>query len=672
MTAARISLLSVSLLLVALQTLGQEGSPGALLPIPQPVLDRMDPLVREQLRESHAAVEQQLAARARGVQTAQGDASLGAELGRLGMLYMAYELFDEALPVLSNAERLAPADNRWLYYLGLTQQLRGVYDESARYFEHHVKREVTSAASWIRLGEVELRAGRPEAARAAFERARTLDGADSAARFGLGRLAAQAGRFDEAVGHFEAVLAAQPAANAVFYPLALAYRELGENEKARTYLAQRGSLTVSFPDPLNRHLSELATGAGVYLTRGFQALRAGRRDLARQAYQTAVEADPENVSARLAYGVVLGNDGDYEQALEQFQAAALVEPSNPQLHASLGTCLMQLDRVEEAIASYRRSLALAPDYGDARVKLASALARAGRAQEALAALAAQLEREPRDVGALLLRARLARQMGHVDQAWSATVALLGVEPGHVEGRLLEADLQLERGDLAAAERGYGALADDELEGAAAARLALGLGNLASLEGDATRAIAQYEQAIEHDASLHLAHFQRANVLARSGRFADAASGYAETVAVRPRFEPAHLRRAQALLLLDRQADAREALEEAVAAVPRSIELRHELARLLATSSEDAVRDGARALSLAQEVVGERRTADFEETVAMAFAELGDFARARTWQERVVARTRQAGRTDLLAGQEARLADYRRGQPCRTPWRPGAT
>ena len=49
---------------------------------------------------------------------------------------------------------------------------------------------------------------------------------------------------------------------------------------------------------------------------------------------------------------------------------------------------------------------------------------------------------------------------------------------------------------------------------------------------------------------------------------------------------------------------------------------HGLARLLATSPDDHVRDGQRAMTLVQDLVKQGRTLELGETLAMALAELG--------------------------------------------------
>ena len=109
----------------------------------------------------------------------------------------------------------------------------------------------------------------------------------------------------------------------------------------------------------------------------------------------------------------------------------------------------------------------------------------------------------------------------------------------------------------------------------------------------------------------------------------------------------------------RYAEARRTLDETSARFPGDVATRHLLARLLAVSPDDAVRDGARAVELAQSVVDEQPALDHLETLAMAMAEAGRFDDAVTWQQRALEAERQAAggnspqRLDRLALYQAR-------------------
>jgi tetratricopeptide (TPR) repeat protein len=158
-----------------------------------------------------------------------------------------------------------------------------------------------------------------------------------------------------------------------------------------------------------------------------------------------------------------------------------------------------------------------------------------------------------------------------------------------------------------------------------------------------------------------------DTLRKGGRFDASLKPYAEVVRINPRHAEARFSYAMALVRLRRYKDAKEWLEESARAQPDRPELAHALARLLAAAPDDAVRDGARAMALVQDVVKGNQTTSVGETMAMALAELGQFSNAVEVQRGVIAAAEQAGMSADVRRMTANLARYERRQACRTPW-----
>ena len=136
---------------------------------------------------------------------------------------------------------------------------------------------------------------------------------------------------------------------------------------------------------------------------------------------------------------------------------------------------------------------------------------------------------------------------------------------------------------------------------------------------------------------------------------------------RPEVTAARLGQAVALARAGRYADARARLEQARKVLPESMVLAHALARLLAACPDQTVRDGPSAVQLALAAFKIRQSIDHAETVAMAYAEVGQYEEAQRWQGRAVAAAQEARRDDLLPALRENLAGYQRREPCRVPW-----
>jgi hypothetical protein len=176
------------------------------------------------------------------------------------------------------------------------------------------------------------------AARSSFAAALAASPGYPSARAGLGQVALAEGRWQEAAEHLEAALAAVPGADLLHYPLAMAYRGLGDLEKAESHLARRGVVGLRPPDPQIDALAALKTGERVHRTRGRHALRIGRVDDAVAAFRRAVEANPESAETRIDLAAALAAQDNPTAAIGALREAVELAPDNPTARYNLGSC----------------------------------------------------------------------------------------------------------------------------------------------------------------------------------------------------------------------------------------------------------------------------------------------------------------------------------------------
>ena len=90
---------------------------------------------------------------------------------------------------------------------------------------------------------------------------------------------------------------------------------------------------------------------------------------------------------------------------------------------------------------------------------------------------------------------------------------------------------------------------------------------------------------------------------------------------------------------------------------------NDYAWLLSTSESDALRDGELALTYAERAVAQVESAAYMDTLAAAYAELGRYAEAVTFQQQALALVAEAGSEEAQA-----LADHLQAYQAGQPWR----
>jgi tetratricopeptide (TPR) repeat protein len=371
----------------------------ALLTVTLPNLDGLHPSVQKQLRQAYATLVEQL----------QGGVTPGARaeaFGALGKQFMATRFNDEAERALRNAERLAPLDFRWSYYLGHVLRNGGDLSEAAESFERVRLIRPADFPTLVWLGRIYLDLARPEAAEQRLTEARLINPRHSAVRVELGRAALAQRDYQRAVEHLTAALAMSPEIAAIHYPLGMAYRGLGELEKAAEHLERRGvsgsrrTMTeIPFPDPLLAALSGIVQTPQVYRERGLDAAANGNWPEAVKNFRLAVDADPGHASMRVNLAAALDRVSDARGALEQYEHALRLDSSLAEAHFGLADLLERGGREQEALAQFRAAVAANANFIDAHLRLADALRRTDQLEESLTHYRQVIALEPADVAA---------------------------------------------------------------------------------------------------------------------------------------------------------------------------------------------------------------------------------------------------------------------------------
>jgi tetratricopeptide (TPR) repeat protein len=383
-----------------------------LVPLHWPDLTMLEADVREQLVSAQNA----LTATATAKDPAPEDAALSEAYGALGQVYQTYSLTRPARECYLNASRLAPKDFRWVYLLGKLDQQEGQVDEAIQHFQIARVLRPEYVAVPVNLGTIYLQLNRLEEARDNFRAALTIDERSAVATYGLGQVALSQRSYAEAVKYFERALALTPGANRIHYSLAMAYRGLGDAEKARAQLAQQGPVGVRVADPLVDGLQDLIAGERAHLIRGKLAIEARRYAEAADEFRRAIVAKPNSLSAHLNLGSALIQTGDLQGATSQFEESLRIDPNNTIARYNLAVLVANNGQHDQAIAHLRSLLSISPNDLDARFLLAQELRKAGRFEEALIEFSRVVEADLNNEAALVEEVKLLLQKKQYQQA----------------------------------------------------------------------------------------------------------------------------------------------------------------------------------------------------------------------------------------------------------------
>ena len=356
--------------------------------VPLPDISRAASDVQARLRDQHAAMTRVVG------QASASAAERARAFGDMGKLFVATELYDAADRCFSNARLLAPGDMQWPYYLAHVARLGNDPAKAATLFEQVLALQPDHVPSLVWLAEMRLSQNRPAEARPLLLKAQSLAPREPAVLYGLGRLALEAREYAAAVKDLEGALALAPAATRVHYPLAMAYRGLGDLKQADAHLRLRGEAALPPSDPLMGEVRALLTNAAALETRGVRAMDARDWPGAVKVLREAAVLSPDNAGTRLNLGTSLYASGDHDGALEQYRAAVRLSPSLARAHFGIGVVLESRRQDREAIEAFGAAVRSDPGYDEARFALAEALRRSGRVEESLAHYDAVLQHNP--------------------------------------------------------------------------------------------------------------------------------------------------------------------------------------------------------------------------------------------------------------------------------------
>jgi predicted TPR repeat methyltransferase len=163
-----------------------------------------------------------------------------------------------------------------------------------------------------------------------------------------------------------------------------------------------------------------------------QAIRQHRQnhfDAAESLYREILQANPLHTAALQLLGVIAGQRGHAQQAIDLIDQALAIDPDNAAGWSNRGNALLELKRHADALESYDRALALNPEHADALHNRGLTLHALGRTSEALASYDQALAIRPDYPQALNHRGIALCRLKRQPEAVTAFRRALALQPG---------------------------------------------------------------------------------------------------------------------------------------------------------------------------------------------------------------------------------------------------
>jgi tetratricopeptide (TPR) repeat protein len=377
-------------------------------------------------------------------------------IAALGLVLHAYEQYDRAAACYERARAIDPNKFEWSYYLGLANADGGHAEPAIAALRVALKLSPTDVPGRLKLADLLFDRGDPEEGRRLYTSVIADRPSSALAHYGLGRTLAAQGDVAAAITSYTRAVELSPQFGAGHYALAMAYRNLGNRERAETHLAlhrEHQGRRPPFDDPLRERIEAQKTGPYYHLERGRQFNASGRRQEAIQAFEQALSFSPDLVHAHVNLVAAYTASGAFEKAAEHYQRALALAPNQPENHYNYGLLMLAQKREPEAIQAFLRALQNDPSYIDAHNNLGYLLARAGRTDEAIRELRAALNGNPAHRDAHFNLGRALQASGQREEAITHFLAATQIEDDKTPLYLYYlADAYARQGALSEAER----------------------------------------------------------------------------------------------------------------------------------------------------------------------------------------------------------------------------
>jgi len=269
----------------------------------------------------------------------------------------------------------------------------------------------------------------PEAERA-FLSLLEIDPENVDANFYLGLIKFNAQDFGQAVQYYNSGLELDPENVDLLNFVSKAYERMGDVDSAADAL---------------RRINDIEPDKEILLRIGDLYADVEYYEQAAEAYNEALELDPEFGEAYMQLAQLYYDQDFYDAAIEPFEAAVRAFPDDEDLQRNLARCYDRTGKIDSAIAQYKSIIAEQPENVRAYLNLTNAYLATEQFDLALETASQLLEMDPDDTNALILLANAHNSLKNYQKAREAAEAVIKIDAEKYQPYRIISDLSFERG-----------------------------------------------------------------------------------------------------------------------------------------------------------------------------------------------------------------------------------
>lgn len=362
-----------------------------------------------------------------------------------------------------------------------------------------------------------------------------------------------------------------------------------------------------------------------YYNLGIALMDKGDTNQALDQYQKALQIDPEYASVQNNLGTALFEKGDLAGAIFHLQWALQINPNNAEAEDNLGSAFLQRDAVDQAIVHFQKALHLNPDDAQFHNNLGNALLHTGDTDGAIAQFKQSLQLSPSNAPALYNLGNIMLQMGNVDDAIVDYKRALQSKP-----------------DYADAENN--------------------LGSALLQKGEVDEAILHLQEAFQLEPNDPQINNNFGSALLQRGSVDEAITHFQTALQLNPNYANAHYNLGNTLLQKFNISEAIAEYEKALQSNPNDVRTLNNLAWVLATCQQPSLRNGSKAVELAElaNQLTQNDNPSILNTLAAAYAEAGQFPEAVDTAKRALQLAQVQSNQALIDAIKSELKLYQAG------------